>query len=67
MYKTIGKRIKTYKNEPFYWFLDIFYTVLYIFINFNTFSDIFLQFRNSPMSKFVKRLIYVIIKTYETI
>ena len=50
MYETVGKRIKTYKNEPFYWRLDIFYTVLYIFIQFNTFSDILLQFRNSSMS-----------------
>ena len=38
MYETVGKRIKTYKNVPFHWFLDKFYTVLYIFIHFHTFS-----------------------------
>ena len=38
MYETVGKRIKTYKNVPFHWFLDKLYTVLYIFLQFNTFS-----------------------------
>ena len=40
MYETVGKRIKTYKNLPFHWFLDKFYTVLYIFLQVNTFSYI---------------------------
>ena len=46
LHKTVRKSLKMYKNISFHWFLDICYTILYIFIQFCKFSYIFLQLKN---------------------